>query len=224
MKWVKNFQLFLFDFDGLLVDTEPMHYQAYVNLLQSQGFDLTWDFNAFCRIAHKNSTALKEALYLEFPNLNQDWGFLYQKKKDLYLDLLNTAKVDLMPGVESLLQEIQNQKIRSCVVTNSIRDHVDPFKKQHSILETIPHWITRESYEKPKPDPECYLRAIQLYGQKGDRIIGFEDSLRGIRALEKTPAHPVFISQNNEPLNSEVFEKEVSHFSSFKEIPSNWQV
>jgi beta-phosphoglucomutase-like phosphatase (HAD superfamily) len=78
-----------------------------------------------------------------------------------------------MPGVEKLLTELHKHEIRRCVVTNSTLSQVEAVCSQLPILKTLPHWITREDYEKPKPNPEGYLKAIQMYGKKGDRIIGF---------------------------------------------------
>jgi HAD superfamily hydrolase (TIGR01509 family) len=200
MDWIRNFDLFLFDFDGLLVDTETLHFQAYVNMLAKRGLRLDWGFSKFCSTAHLNANALREALYAEFPNLDPDWKSLYEEKKACYLDLLLAGKVRLMKGVEPLLKELEKKKVRRACVTNSLLEQTKLIRSQIPALETIPLWITREDYEKPKPSPECYLKAIELVGKKGDRIIGFEDSARGIEALKGTPALPILICQGDHPL------------------------
>jgi HAD superfamily hydrolase (TIGR01509 family) len=217
MKWIQDFQLFLFDFDGLLVNTEHLHYQAYVNVLSNRGYALKLSFANFFQLAHFNSTAWREALYaeiLELPN----WEILYQEKKEAYLELLLSGRVELMPGVEKLLKALEMAKIRRCVVTHSILDHIKLIRSRLPVLETVPKWITREDYEKPKPDPECYLKAIELYGQKGDRIIGFEDSVRGLKALQQTSALPVLICPSHHPLLEIAMEGGAVHFESLDKI------
>ena len=67
MKWVNDFQLFLFDLDGLLVNTENIHYQAYIDMLQRRGFNLDWSFLKFCTVAHFDDNSLKEGIYALFP-------------------------------------------------------------------------------------------------------------------------------------------------------------
>ncbi|MFI5344131.1 MAG: HAD family hydrolase, partial [Chlamydiales bacterium] len=201
MDWIHRFQLFLFDFDGLLVNTEHLHYQAYVNMLTRRGCVVDWSFSKFCSLAHLNANALKDQIYAEFPFLEPDWRVLYGEKKQLYFELLGSGKVELMPGVETLLQKLNKAKIERCVVTNSLLEQIQLIRSQHPVLQTISHWITREDYEKPKPNPECYLRAIELYGKKGDRIIGFEDSIRGLSALQQTPALPILICSSHHPLS-----------------------
>lgn len=221
MKWIHDFQLFLFDFDGLLVNTEHLHYQAYVNMLAKRGANLKLSFANFLELAHFNSTAWREALYAEIPDLEPNWEIIYLEKKTAYLNLLTSGKVELMPGVTRLLKALDQAKIRRCVVTNSILDHIKLLRARLPILETIPKWITREDYEKPKPSPECYLKAIELYGKKGDRIIGFEDSVRGLQALKQTPAFPVLICPSHHPLLEIALEGNVVHFESLEEIPKD---
>lgn len=221
MKWIHDFQLFLFDFDGLLVNTEHLHYQAYVNILAKRGYKLTLSLANFFELAHFNSTAWREALYMELPDLEPNWEIIYKEKKDEYLNLLVSGKVELMPGVEKLLRALDEAKIRRCVVTNSILDHIQLIRARISVLATIPKWITREDYEKPKPSPECYLKAIELYGKKGDRIIGFEDSVRGLKALRQTPALSVLICPSHHPLLEIAKEGDVIHYESFENIPQS---
>jgi HAD superfamily hydrolase (TIGR01509 family) len=218
MKWIRQFQLFLFDFDGLLVNTEHLHFQAYINMLAYRGLKLDWSFARFCEMAHINATALKEGLYAEFPDLDSNWDQLYEEKKAAYLDLLVTGKVELMPGAEALLKELATAGIRRCVVTNSMLEQTIAIRFQHDVLKTIPNWITREDYSKPKPDPECYLRAIEMYGEEGGRIIGFEDSVRGILALKGTPALPVLVCPSHHPLLEMASEGEVFHFETLSSI------
>lgn len=218
MKWVRKFQLFLFDFDGLLVNTEPLHYQAYANMLRQRGVRFDWSFAKFCELAHLNATALKEGIYAEFPDLESNWEILYEEKKAAYLDLLSSSKVELMEGAEELLRELATAGIRRCVVTNSLLHQIKAIRAQHPVLKMIPTWITREDYEKPKPSSECYERAIALLAEKGDRIIGFEDSLRGIQALKGTSALPVLICPDHHPLLEMATEEGVLHFSSLVSI------
>ncbi|HEX2583476.1 MAG TPA: HAD family hydrolase, partial [Chlamydiales bacterium] len=132
--------------------------------------------------------------------LDSDWTALYNEKKKIYFQLIEMGKVELMPGAEKLLLELERQKKRCAVVTNSSFEQVQLIRSQWKVLDAIAHWVTREEYEKPKPSAESYLRAIELYGKPEDRIIGFEDSIRGLQALKGTPALPVLICASTYPL------------------------
>lgn len=196
MQWIFNYQFFLFDFDGLLVDTEHLHYQAYINMCANRGFDLQWSFQRYSKAAHHKSTDLRDQIYNEFPLLYKqepDWQVLYAEKKQQFLHLIETDKVPLLPGAAALLLALQQANINRCVVTHSASSLITQIRKQNPILDTIPLWITREDYTNPKPHPECYQLAIAKFAKSSDNIIGFEDSPRGLHALSETRAHPVLI-------------------------------
>lgn len=196
MEWIHRYQLFLFDFDGLLVNTEALHYKAYQRMCAQRGFYLNWSFERYSDAAHHHATGLRDQIYAEFPALHSqepNWSILYEEKKQAFLQLIQEGNVPLMPGVEPLLLALQQADISRCVVTHSALPLIQTIRRQNPILDTIPHWITREDYTHPKPAPECYQTAIARLAKNGDHIIGFEDSPRGLNALLHTPARPVLI-------------------------------
>ena len=222
MKWIDEFGLFLFDLDGLLVNTENIHYQAYIDMLKRRGFRLDWSFLKFCEVAHFDDQSLKEGVYAIFDDLfdqEPNWEVLRREKNIIYIDLLKSSKIDLMKGVEKLLLELQKQNKKMVVVTNSSKEMTDMIKAKQNMLQNIKHWITREDYILPKPNPDGYLHAISLFKEKDDKIIGFEDSLRGLKALVQTPAQAVFIGDFFNPKTEAFLTKEVLRFQSFEDIP-----
>ncbi len=106
-------------------------------------------------------------------------------------------------------------------MTNSFKEQTDLIKKKVDVLKTIPHWVTRENYYLTKPDPECYLKAIELYGKKGDRVIGFEDSSRGVQALRQTPVIAVCICSAHYPLLNMILDQSVMYYETFDQIPQS---
>lgn len=226
MQWIQNYQLFLFDFDGLLVNTEHLHFQAYVNACAKRGFHLNWSFYQFAEVAHLGGSAIPDALYAEFPQMKSsdpNWEAFYADKKNEYKKLILSGKIELMPGAGPLLEALKIHNIKRCVVTNSPREQIEIISSYLPVLKTIPHWVTRELYEKSKPHPECYLKAIQLYSKPGDRIIGFEDSIRGLKALAQTPATCVLVCEPHYPhLNTILDEYEaIHHYETFDAIPNS---
>ncbi len=186
MKWIQQFDLFLFDFDGLLVNTEELHYAAYQEMCRRRGYSLQWTLSQFFEAAHFKATGLKEAIYRQFPALleqESQWEVLYAEKKQYYQELLEKGDLSLLEGVEELLRALEQAGKRRCVVTNSAKIQVDLIKEKLPILKTIPIWITRENYHQPKPHPDGYLTAIQQLGKPEDKVIGFEDSTRGLQSL-----------------------------------------
>lgn len=221
MDWIHQFQLFLFDLDGLLVNTEELHFAAYKQMLASRGFALPWDFHRYCHTAHYHADKIASELYEMFPDLYTQecsWDVLYDEKKKIMIDILNQGHIQLMPGAFELLEALASAGIKRCVVTHSADSLIAPIRQQHPILESIPFWITRTDYIHPKPNSECYLKAISTFAQPGERVIGFEDSPRGLTALMGTSAKPVLVCSVNYPEIPEFLKQGVVHFKSFHEI------
>jgi len=197
MKPWEYYQLYLFDFDGVLVDTESLHLKAYQRMCSQRGFTLPWDQHEYAKVALFQASGLKQALYTMFPELylqEPSWEVLYQEKRRCYLELLEEQGTQLMPGVADVLTKLTAACVRSCVVTHSPGEQIEQIKAQHPELSMITHWVTRECYEHPKPHPDAYQTALALYAQPQDRVIGFEDSPRGMLALSQTRACPYLVT------------------------------
>lgn len=222
MKLIKKFQLFLFDFDGLLVNTEYLHFEAYQEMCRSRGFELKWDFIRFCKAGHLDSSGLREGIYADLPGLYEQeprWEILYEEKKEAYLQCLKSGKLQLMPGVKEVLETLDTANVKRCVVTNSTKEQTDWIKGVLPELSSIPIWITREDYSLPKPAPDGYLKALELLKKPGERAVGFEDTLKGLKSLwEAKVDHCVLICPPDHPQLECLPDMDVQHCLSFKDL------
>lgn len=224
MAWLDDYQLFLLDFDGLLVNTEEIHYLAYKEMFKKRGIDFSWSFDRYCKAAHYSSDTFRVQIYEEFPALEKQeprWPVLYEEKKTILINMYHNGNVHLMPGAKSLLEFLHQTQKKHCVVTNSPYDVILKLKSQIPELQRIPYWITRENYTHAKPHPECYIKAVELYSQPGDRVIGFEDSPRGIRALIGAGVKAVMVTETPYPEIPEFLELGALHLSSLKNLNLN---
>lgn len=216
----REFQVFLFDFDGLLVDTENIHLKAFKQLLASEGFELTWNLQEYVSAAHFSSEGLMESTFSLFPELKskvRDWKTWYAQKKTNYISLLENG-VELMPGAQNVLTYLKERKMTYAVVTHSPLDLIEKIRQQHKCLQEIPHWITRHDYHLPKPNPECYLLAKTRLADKESKVIGFEDSPRGIQALIGAGVKPVWVSPEDHPGKDSIHDSSILHFESLEDI------
>lgn len=219
MSWILEYSPIFFDFDGLLVNTEHLHYQAYQRMMESNGSSFPWDFPTFAGVAHKSSHGLRELITSHAPTLveKHSWDALYHQKKDEYAKLLEAGDLDLMPGAQTILETVQMAKIPHAVVTNSTREQVEKIRSKIPVLNNIPHWITREDYENPKPAPDGYLKAIEVLG-KSEKMLGFEDALRGFRALEEASITPVLICPQDHPQMGEISKETIHYYPSLASL------
>lgn len=152
--------LVLFDLDGTLVDTESMHRDAY-----------GMSDEEFYRYGHLGDTGMVT------PEQRTE-------KKERFVKMLSEKGVALIPGAKDLIQDLHRcPHIKMCVVTNAPQSVVELIKELHPVLSIIPFWITREDYQKSKPNPTCFQMAVKRYGTPNESIIGFENSPVGLSAL-----------------------------------------
>jgi beta-phosphoglucomutase len=217
-QWVQYYQLFLFDFDGLLVDTERLHYASYLEVARRRGCPLNWDFKRFCLEAHGKAMSFFDGLQKEYPDVFKEGPTkeeLYEEKKRLYVEMLQNVSLNLMEGVEALLNALDERNIKRAVVTNSVKEQIEIIKKKLPVLQKIPLWVTREDYANPKPSPEGYLKAISLLATPGDKIVGFEDTLKGLKALIAAGADAMLICPADHEHVGEGKKLGAKHFEKF---------
>lgn len=198
--WVARFDLFLLDFDGLLVNTEKLHFLSYKQMVESLGFNFPIDYSTYCSGAHISTEALKDLIYTRCENLFQtypDWTKIREIKQQIYLQHLQNGNIELMKGVDILIQSICHFGKRACIVTNSPFEQISLVEEKLPELKKISYRITREDYKIPKPDGDSYKTAIKKYGLTNDKIIGFEDSTKGVQALLDADVYAIEI--NAEP-------------------------
>ena len=145
MSLLEKYQLFLFDFDGLLVDTERLHMEAYKLLCRKYGYELPWSFAEYQVIAHGSAHGLQQALS---EKLGGRWEDRYVEKRTLYRQLLEKGEVTLMPGAAALLQTLAARNIKRVVVTHSPKEHLQMVRARLPILNTIPDKVIHEMQDR----------------------------------------------------------------------------
>ncbi len=198
--WWSFYSAIFFDLDGLLVNTEELHWKSYRDMCQQNGVDLPWDFDLYYSLASRSATGVELRLKLEYPQLfeKKSWAELYQEKRNNLRRRLQEDTIPLMPGVDAILESLQNADIPVAVVTHSPFEFVDHIRAQHSNFSSVQKWFARESYHNPKPAPDGYETAARFFGVDTRDCVGFEDSLRGIQSLTSAHVNPILVQKHDE--------------------------
>ncbi len=165
------------DNDGILVDTEKLYYKATKLTFEKIGIDLTDEMYVqyFLKQSHGTWHLAKELGYNE-ETITQ----LRRDRNQLYSRLLET-EIEIIEGAEFVLKELYG-KVKMGIVTSSRKDHFEIIHNQTGFLKYFDFVITSEDVKNTKPDPEPYLKALQVSGIKREDCIVVEDSERGLKA------------------------------------------
>lgn len=170
--------LFLIDLDGTLIDSDHFHYEAWSKVL-----DVEPEY-----IEHIIKTTGME-------NYLKDSNFVELKKKKIE-EMTKIDNIEMISDADKFIDFILENNINHAVVTHTDREVVDYFKYKVPILQKLENWVVREDYTLPKPDPECYKLAVKMYGKNDKNIIGFENSVHGLKSLSHVTNKTFKISKN----------------------------
>ncbi|WP_201456644.1 HAD family phosphatase [Chlamydia sp. 17-3921] len=218
---IEDYQIFFFDLDGLLVDTEPFFYRAFLEACAEFSLDVSWDFSTYYRYATLGRELFSEQFLICYPDASENLQEIFKKRYEIYESSLENSIPPLMPGVVEFLEYLVSLGKKFGVVTNSPREAVIRLRKEHTIFKYFLFWVTRENYARPKPYGDSYSYAYKTFASKEDRVIGFEDSIKGLKALSSIPATMVAISPLFEISKSDYPEfasRELFVFSSFHNL------
>jgi len=180
---INNYELFIFDLDDTLINTEKYHYTAWLTVLKEEiDESFNMDFNTFCSKFHSNKeNNIKTYLLDELNIINYER--IIEKKNRLYLDIITkeSEQIKMVEGVTDFLNKIINNNKKFVIVSNSLKSNVDFFILLFPILKNSSKNYYRELFTNKKPNEECYLKVINDYPDH--KMVGFEDSITGIHAM-----------------------------------------
>jgi len=178
----------IFDLDGTLVDMEQANYQMYLEVLRKMyGLEITeveWvKFFTGRRPQESIPDFLKhrgkEQVEFDFEEFKRLAGPI---KEDFIFNRLNEV-ASLIPGAKQFLERLRNSgKIELALATSTIERFTKQILKHFGIANYFDVILTGESVSKGKPDPEIYLKTLEVLKLPPDICLVFEDSQSGIKA------------------------------------------
>ena len=175
-----DIQALIFDFDGLIIDSESPGYQAWSELYEANGCSLPFDKYSAC-IGTLDGFDLHGYLQ-EQSGRTFDADELEARCASRWRELM--AEQPLLPGVVSILSAAKRRGLKLAVASSSTQDWVSGNLRKFNLLELFDAVCTREQVAAVKPDPALYLLALETLSVGPADAIAFEDSPNGIRAAK----------------------------------------
>jgi len=178
-----SFDAVLFDFDGTLVDTMPIHYEAYRLAFAEIGIELTHD-DFFNNIGGTGLETIPR--FLRGRHSSKSTGEIHRRKKELLLSILDEVDIPQLPT--SRLLPLLRGRVPLAVATSGARVGVEKMLKRLGWTTCFAAVVTAEDVPQGKPAPDLFLAAAQQLGVDPSRCLAFEDTDDGIASARASGA------------------------------------
>ena len=186
---ILNFSTFVFDLDGVIIDSEIIHYSCYKKAFKKHiNYDLVW--NEYCEIHHALDTSFEK----KFP---EKYECIYTEKNKLYKNEIE--HLTLVNGFYDFFKVLLKHGKNICIVTDATDEIFDLISTKFSFLKNCNIVITRNNCIKRKPDSCCYLKLLDKLPDdiENHDIIAFEDSYKGWTAAYNVIYNCILVNDEN---------------------------
>lgn len=169
---------FIFDMDGVLINSEPLHARSRLAVLESLGVSTDMDMST---VIGSSTLAFWENMVRKY-HLDETAANLERTQMTLLIDMMKKEKCPPPPGLFELLDALEGMGIGMAVGSSSRRMLVEAVLDYLGITSRFKAVITGDDVENLKPAPDIYLLAMERIGADKSQAVAIEDSRLGIQA------------------------------------------
>ena len=181
----------LFDFDGILVDSEPMHHRAFTEVLNPLGMEFPWKEYVEIYMGFDDRDAFREAFRAKGIDLDDaNLAKLVAAKSEAFLRGLRDG-VTVYPGAVSLIESLRATGRPLALCSGALRSDIDPILAQLGVARCFDVIVSADDVRKSKPDPESYTIAFARLSERYTTLlsvpgksVAVEDTPAGIRSAK----------------------------------------
>lgn len=173
----------LFDMDGVIVDTEPLHRKAYFKMFENFGAKVSDDL--YARFAGASTRKVCQTVIEEF-KLDKTYEELQMVKRAYFKELFyNDEDFDLIPGVRNLIEYYHENHVKLVLASSASPTTIDMVFEKFGLDPYFKGKISGAELKESKPHPEIFLRAAKMAGEPVENCMVIEDSTNGILAAHR---------------------------------------
>jgi len=175
-------QTVIFDMDGVIVDTEPVHRYAYFQHFSELNIEVTEElFTSFTGNSTRNVFQRVKTIF----NLEDDVEELILRKRSLFNDSFDHKEdLELLEGVEKLIKDLHQNGIQLILASSASKVTIERVFRRFKLHPYFTHIVSGEDFPKSKPHPAIFEFAASLSIAPKENCIVIEDSTNGVLAAK----------------------------------------
>jgi len=180
----------VFDFDGVIVDSHPVHKRAWRKFLESVGRTASEEDLEFVLDGRKREDILRHFLGDLDPELMMRYG---HRKEQFFRN--EARDVETISGLLSFLEDLEDAGVAKGVASSGSRSRVSFLLDRLDLNGHFQVVVTGDEVKNGKPDPSIFLRAAQALGKDPGELLAFEDAVSGVQSAKAAGMKCVGIAQ-----------------------------
>lgn len=187
----------IFDMDGVIINSEPLHYEANQKLFDKLGFSVpSTEYSNYIGISNEKMWEDLKSKY----ELNENLQDLTERQKEhTHKFIQENMNGNEIPGIKKILEELKDMNIKTAVASSSSKDLIETVIKGFDLCEYFDVLVSGEEVKNGKPNPDIFQLASKRLKVNIKNCIVIEDSTNGVKAAKEAGAKCIGFNNPDSP-------------------------
>jgi beta-phosphoglucomutase family hydrolase len=189
-------QAVIFDMDGVIIDSEPFHYEVNKRIFASLGIEVSEDeYRGYIGVSNTNMwTSIKSK-----HGLRHSVNELTAMQVNGNIEFMEKERIDPVEGVRELLSALKNEGFRIGLASSSPYKIIEMVLHRFNIGRFFDSVVSGEDFTNGKPAPDIFLHAAKLLGVSAAQCVVIEDAMHGVHAAKAAGMKCIGFANANSP-------------------------